>query len=63
MSLPFLFFYDLLINCVILRLLNFVCGPRNLSRYCVSLRDGHSGDRIQVGARFSAPVRKCLGPT
>jgi len=59
---PFLIFYDLHLNCVILRLLNLVCGPRKISRYSVSLRDGRSGDRIQVGARISAPVQKSMGP-
>jgi hypothetical protein len=31
------------------------------SRYCDWLRVGRSGDRISVGARFSAPVHTSLG--
>jgi hypothetical protein len=31
-------------------------GSRELSRYSDSLRTKRSGDRIPVGARFSAPV-------
>jgi len=34
-----------------------VCGPRYLNQYSDSLRAGQSGDRILVGARFSAPVQ------
>jgi hypothetical protein len=35
----------------------YVCGPGYLSRYCNSLRAGRSGDRIPMGAIFSAPAR------
>jgi hypothetical protein len=38
-----------------------VCGPRWLSRYSDSLRAGLFSDRIQVGARFSAPAQTCPG--
>ena len=31
-------------------------GPGQLSRYIDSLRSGLSGDRMPVGARFSAPA-------
>jgi hypothetical protein len=36
-------------------------GPRWLSRYSDSLQAGRSGDRIPVGARFSAPVQTGIG--
>ena len=36
-------------------------GPGWLSRYSDSLRAGRSGDRIPVGARFSAPVQTSPG--
>jgi hypothetical protein len=35
--------------------------PGQLSRYSDSLRAGRSGDRILVGARFSAPVHTIPG--
>ena len=38
---------------------NVLRGPGALSRYSESLRDGRYGDRISVGARFSAPVQTC----
>jgi hypothetical protein len=38
------------------------CGPGERSRYTDSLRDGRSGVRIPVGARFSAPVQTALDP-
>ena len=34
-----------------------ICGPGNRSRYSDWLRAGRFGDRILVGARFSAPVQ------
>jgi len=33
------------------------------SRYSDTLRDGRSGNRIRVGARFSTPVQTGSGPT
>jgi hypothetical protein len=41
---------------------SYVCGPGYLSRYCHSLRAWQSGDRIPLGARFSAAVQVPLGP-
>ena len=37
--------------------------PGWLSRYSDSLRAGKSGDRIPVGARFSAPIQPAPTPT
>ena len=36
-------------------------GPGQLRYYSDSLRDGQSGDRIPVWARFSTPVRTVPG--
>jgi hypothetical protein len=44
-------------NCVCIRWV----GPGELSRYSDSLQSGQSGDRIAVGARFSAPVQTGSG--
>jgi hypothetical protein len=38
-----------------------VCGSGYLSRYSDLLRDGRSGDRIPVAARFFAPVQTGSG--
>jgi len=35
--------------------------PGQLSQYRDSLRAGHSGDQIPVGARFSAPLKTSPG--
>jgi hypothetical protein len=43
-------------SCII-KLLHCCSGPRQRSRYSDSLRVGQSGDRILVGARYSAPVQ------
>jgi hypothetical protein len=40
--------------------LHFNRGPQQLSRYSNWLRAGRFGDRIPVGARFSAPVKTDL---
>jgi hypothetical protein len=37
-----------------------VCGSEDRSRYRDSLQAGRSGDRIPLGARFSAPVQTSL---
>ena len=42
---------------IFIRIHYSVCGPRYLRRYCNSLGAAWFGDRIPVGARFSAPVR------
>jgi hypothetical protein len=54
------FFRGLVIFCYYTKLnigYIFLRGPGYLSRYSISPRDGRSGDRIPVGARFSAPVQ------
>ena len=48
------FLYSLVLCCTL-------CGPRQLSRCSDQLRAGLSGDRIPVGARFSAPVQTGSG--
>jgi hypothetical protein len=51
------FYIDIYLN---IYFLIYFCGPRWRSRYSDLLRAEPSGDRIPVGARFSAPVQ--IGP-
>ena len=48
---------------MVLNIFSTVSGPGSIVGIATMLRAGWSGDRIQVGARLSAPLQTGPGPT